>query len=93
MADLTETISQALFKKSSRLNAPENQNEDFQKGSEAGLVADPYGIQGPEWEAAYASYGSPEPSDPRWELWSNWKRGFHAARMQKALFKCALNDC
>lgn len=91
MTDITEIVSQACYGKSSRLNAPENQNEDFREGYRIGHLHKSESLD-ENWFEAYRSYGSPEPSDARWKLWSDWKRGFHAGHMQRVLFEIAQKE-
>lgn len=94
MFDLDEMMSRQLWGKSSKANAPENQNPDWQDGYACGQddsfqsITDDDGV-GQDWWEKYLSYGKPEPGDPRWGLWQNWKRGFHNGRLQKTLAR----DC
>lgn len=81
LADLSERLAQIAYGKSSKIDAPENQNSDFRSGFGAGLVAES-GIESKEWEEAWFDYGSPNRETPEWV---NWKRGFHAGAFMRIM--------
>ena len=74
--NLSETIAQHVYGKSSSINAKENDNKDFKNGYATGLLATPEN-QDDEWTKAWQEYGSPLTVTGEW---LNWKRGFWSAR-------------
>ena len=79
--DITETMHQAVYGKTSKVNAKVNSNPDFQEGFAVGR-GEAVDAMGPEWMDAYQSYGNPLSGDPRWEMWAEWKRGFWSGKFQ-----------
>lgn len=89
MKDLAEIIHQGIFKRSSRANAPENDNPHWRLGFYAGQFAQSHkedeedGFHHPLWIATWQGYergiarGEFTPED-----WREWKQGWHSARMQ-----------
>ena len=74
--EISETIAQTLYGKSSKIAAPENQNDDFCWGYSVGTMAAKQD-KDELWNAAWRNYGSPLSATPEW---ADWKRGFHAGR-------------
>lgn len=81
--DLSETIQLALYKKSGI--ASKNTDPDFLLGYGAGKDSgdDSTGDIEREWR----SRGEPVPPKFSWECFCEWKRGYWAARMQRACAK------
>lgn len=74
--EISETLAQTVYGKSSKLDAPENQNDDFCWGYSMGMMAteeDDITLMLSAWR----NYGSPTGGPPDW---LDWKRGFHAGR-------------
>lgn len=91
MTDIAETIRRAIYPgRTSRANAPANQNDDWQLGFRMGQKStetpDPEDSMHPLWHAAHLAYLAPDPekNPEQWARWSEWKKGWHAARLQIA---------
>lgn len=81
MTDLSETVSTVMYGKSSQANTPGNDNDDFRAGYDTGSTCTD-GIQSKVWQDRYSHYRKPLPGGPRWMNWTEWKRGFWAAKFQ-----------
>lgn len=73
--NLMETVSQVLYGKSQKIDAPENQNADYRSGYAVGMTTrGDAGCQ--EWVDAWLEYGQLDCVE-----WQNWKRGFFAGKV------------
>lgn len=81
--DTPERIHKAMFGKSGLANHPGNDNPEFKAGFEVGSKAkarESSDVFMPEWERR----GRPQPPSIEYKRYAEWKRGYWAARMQKA---------
>lgn len=71
--EICEMISQQLYGKSAKPDSPENQNDDFKKGFEAGCKATDEAGRDKRWLAAWDEYENVNSNG-----WQDWKRGWWA---------------
>lgn len=77
--DFPARIAEAIYKKSDKANAPENQTEGFHAGFRVGTGYAGGGLDRIEFEFRFNRKPEPE--------WEEWKRGFWAGKMQKTWAK------
>jgi hypothetical protein len=83
MRDIAAMMHQGCYGKSDKVNATENQSEDFKAGYAAGSTdADPADLIPAEWDRR----GEPD-SGPELASFNEWKRGMWAASMQATVAK------
>lgn len=83
--DIPERLAQSMYGKTDKVNAAENDNEDFQAGYDYAMHGDAKTTDAisREWRLR----GEPEPEGEAFDKFREWKRGFWAASMQRAVFK------
>lgn len=90
MSEFAETCAKFVYGKSARLDAPENDNDDFREGHIVGSGSlfehheDDGGLD--EIHLEWNRRGRPEDMESEaFQSFRNWKRGFHAGRMKSIL--------
>jgi hypothetical protein len=76
--EIGEVISQQLYGKSSKPEAPENQGDDFKKGFVAGCAATGEAGRDEVWRTTWDEYNNINSKE-----WQDWKRGWWAGRYRQ----------